>query len=135
MAIIFVLNCATVSLVTSDRIRSDITSIKRGYNADRNYIKKLKDRRVGKTGFYYIIDSNGTVIFHPQAALVGSNFNNHWFVNQILTDKSGCITYQLGNRTHVVFFESLGDSEILCLSLVADELQQLPGECKQPSDK
>ena len=92
-------------------------------------MNSLRDRRVGKTGFYYVLDSDGRVVFHPRPALIGTSFSKTWFINQLLTEKSGCLTYTLGNRTHYLFFLPLNDSEILCLSIVSEDFPQ-PVECE-----
>jgi methyl-accepting chemotaxis protein len=35
----------------------------------------LKQKTIGKTGYIYILNSKGEVLYHPQQALVGENFN------------------------------------------------------------
>jgi hypothetical protein len=122
--------CATTGPVTADRIRADMASIKNDIEANRGAMSRLKDRRVGKTGFYYIVDTDGRVLAHPQQALVGSSFRDHWFINTIIARGSGCLSYRLGNRTHMVYFDRLNDSELLCFSILADDLPQ-PADCPQ----
>jgi hypothetical protein len=129
-AMILATGCATTGPVTAARIRAEMSSIKNDIAANRSSMNMLKDRRVGKTGFYYIMDAEGTVVFHPRPALIGNSFRDHWFVKQILTEKAGCLTYQLGNRTHVIFYEQLNDEETLCLSIVSDDFSQLPVDCR-----
>src|SRR4030042_5811849 len=124
-------SCATTMLITSSTIRKDMAAIKRDINGNRSAMNGLKNKRVGSTGFYYIVDIEGNVVFHPRTALIGTSFKNHWFIDKIITDRSGCLTYQLGNRTHVVYFEPLNDSDILCLSIVSDEIRQSVTECRQ----
>jgi len=125
------ISCTTAAPVTSSTIRKDMAAIKRDINVNRSDINSLKNKRVGNTGFYYVVDIEGNVVFHPQTALIGTSFKNHWFINKIITERSGCLTYPLGNRTHVVFFEQLNDSEILCLSIVSDDIRQTSLECRQ----
>lgn len=136
LAPFFVLSgCATTGPVAAVKIRSAMASIRQEIAANRNAIDRLKNKRVGKTGFYYVVDFEGRVVFHPQAALIGSSFGGQWFVNQLLSEKAGCLTYQLGNRKHFVFYEPLNDSEILCLSIIADDIAQIPAECRQAEIK
>ncbi len=123
--------CATVSAVSADRIRSEMASIKEDITDNREHIVKLKDKRIGATGYFYIIDTDGSVVFHPQSALIGSSFKNNKFINRIIDEKNGCLANQLGNRIHMVFFEQLNDSEILCLSILSEDLRSpLPSECR-----
>ncbi len=121
--------CATIKPATVEEIRTEMAAIIRDINTNRNVINSLGNRRVGKTGYYYILDSDGRVVFHPRQALIGSTFNRTWFINQLLTERSGCLTYTLGNRTHYLFFSPINDSEILCLSIVSEDLPN-PVECK-----
>jgi len=123
--------CASTGPVTSSRIRDDIASIKKDFAAGKNIIERLKKKRVGKTGFYYIVDLEGTVVFHPQSALIGSSFKDDWFIDKLTTDRTGCMMYRLGNRTHVIYFDQISESEILCFSILADDLRQPPPDCQQ----
>lgn len=127
--------CTTATLVTSSTIRKEMSAIKQDITLNRSSIESLKNKRVGGTGFYYIVDIDGKVVFHPQAALIGTSFKNHWFIDKIINERSGCLTYQLGNRTHVVYFEQLNDFEILCLSIVSNDIKQAVTECRQAEIK
>jgi hypothetical protein len=136
MIVLFlVTGCTTATMVTTSTIRKEMAAIKQDIETSRGSMERLKDKRVGSTGFYYIVDTEGRVVFHPQTALIGTNFKNHWFINKIIEERSGCLTYQLGNRTHVVYFEQLNDAEILCLSIVNNEIQQAGTECRQADIK
>jgi hypothetical protein len=126
-----VAGCASVGPVTSDRIRAEIASIKKDIAAGKNVVEQLKKKRLGQSGFYYIVDFDGTVVFHPQSALIGSSFKDHWFINKLTSDRSGCMMYRLGNRTHVIYFEQVSDSDILCFSILADDLSKPPLDCQQ----
>jgi Cache 3/Cache 2 fusion domain len=125
------ISCTTTMVVTPSSIRNDMAAIKRDINSNRSAMNGLKNKRVGSTGFYYIVDNDGKVVFHPREALIGTSFKNHWFIDKIINDRSGCLTYQLGNRTHVVYFEQLDDSDILCLSIVSDDIRQGIPDCQQ----
>ncbi|OHD64667.1 MAG: hypothetical protein A2176_10185 [Spirochaetes bacterium RBG_13_51_14] len=131
--VISIIGCASGGPITSARILTEMKAVKLDISTHRSAINNLKDRRVGKTGFFYIIDTNGTVVFHPQPALIGSRFKDNWFMTKLIVEKSGCLIYQLGNRTHVVFFDTISDSEILCVSILADDMSQPPLEC-QPAE-
>lgn len=131
----FTAGCTTATLVNSSTIRKEMAAIIKDINRSRNSIESLKNKRVGSTGFYYIVDVDSRVVFHPQAALIGTSFKNHWFINTIIEERSGCLTYQLGNRTHVVYFDQLNDSEILCLSIVSNDIRGAATECRQAEIK
>lgn len=130
VAFMQIFGCSSIGPVTSNRIRANIAAIKKDIAAGKNITEQLKNKRIGKTGFYYIVDFEGTVVFHPQSALIGSSFKDDWFINRLTTDRNGCMMYRLGNRTHVVFFEQVSDSDILCFSILADDLSSPPLDCK-----
>lgn len=129
--LVHLIGCASTGPVTSSRIRDDIASIKKDFSAGKNIVERLKKKRVGKSGFYYIVDFEGSVVFHPQSALIGTSFKDHWFIEKLTTDRSGCMMYRLGNRTHVIYFDQISDSEILCFSILADDMRQPPLDCQQ----
>jgi hypothetical protein len=132
----FLSGCAAAPVrLTADRIKSDMASIKNEIIQNRGAMNKLRIVRAGATGFYYVVDTEGTVVFHPQPAIIGTSFKNHWFINKIIADKTGCLSYTLGNRTHLIFFDRLNDSEILCLSILTDDLGAPPADCSQPEVK
>ncbi|MBP7737256.1 MAG: Cache 3/Cache 2 fusion domain-containing protein [Spirochaetes bacterium] len=123
------LGCAASRVITSEGIRNEMAAISREIDSNRSAMNALRERRVGKTGFYYVLDSDGRVVFHPRLVLIGSSFSKVWFVNQLLEEKSGCFTYVLGNRKHYLFYTPINDFEILCLSIISDDIP--PGvDCK-----
>ncbi len=127
--------CTTATLVTSSTIRKEMAALKKDIDSNRASMESLKNKRVGSTGFYYIVNNDGKVVFHPQAALIGTSFKDHWFINKIIEERTGCLSYQLGNRTHVVYFEQLNDSEILCLSILSGDIKPNAAECHQAEIK
>ena len=80
--IIVILSCAGRTIVDPLIISDELNLVKKNINDNRNYLYKIKTKRVGKSGFYYILDNNGKVIFHPQALLIGRSFKDFWFANK-----------------------------------------------------
>jgi signal transduction histidine kinase len=65
-----------------------------GYTNMNSYLKKtLSSIKVGKTGYVYIMDSNGSVILHPDVKV--SNIGNYDFSKKIIRTKNGVIEYEL----------------------------------------
>lgn len=135
LLLVITIGCVTAKPISVDRIKSEMTALKNEIAGNRSAINRLKALRLGTSGFYYIIDIDGMVVFHPQSALIGSSFKDSWFIDIIAEKKSGCLAYQLGTRTHVVYYEQLNASEILCLSILAADLPALPVECLPPENK
>ncbi|MFC1669794.1 hypothetical protein ACFL20_05325 [Spirochaetota bacterium] len=127
---IIIVSCAGRSITDPLVISNDLNAVKKSINNDRNYILKIKNMRQGKSGFYYILDNDGKVIYHPHALLVGRSFKKFWFVKGILKNKSGCYRYVLGNREHLIFFDKLNKREIICLSIPSAEVINYSGKCK-----
>ncbi len=130
IALIFTAHCATTVPVTPGRIQKQLASVKNSIQRDRNAMRSLDRHRVGRSGFMYVVDTAGRVVYHPQAALIGSSFRDHWFINRIVAEGTGCISYRLGNRTHLVFFDSINEEEVLCCSILAEDVAPVPAECR-----
>jgi hypothetical protein len=97
---------------------------------DRGCLNQLSKYRVGDTGFFYVIDTEGTVVMHSRKALIGSSFNSLAWVETIKTERSGCFKYTLGRRVYAVIYKPLSEKEILCLSIEAVELPGRGSDCR-----
>ncbi len=127
--VILLAGCAGMQRYSTSRLTSNLARVKSRIELDRKYMFRLKDRRIGRSGFYYILDRNGTIVFHPQSFLIGNSFKRYWFVEKILQRRRGCLRYSLGKKGHVVFFEPLGEDEILCLAILAEEVSGRTDHC------
>jgi hypothetical protein len=119
------------SMVNTRSIKMEMSGVKRMIQGDRAMIARLKDKRINKRGFFYVIDSTGRVIYHPQELLIGRNFSNYWFIKHILQERSGCLSYTVGDQDHYIFYESLQGGEILCYSVAALDLEGPAERCKR----
>ena len=113
--------CASPSVIGSEKIFSDLKSARKTIAQDKKNIHELAEKKAGKTGFYYIIDRDGVVVYHPVAVLMGSNFKRYNFLDSVLKSRSGCFQYTFGNIRHLIFFDSLNDNDILCLTIPREE--------------
>jgi len=57
----------------------------------------LLAQQVGKTGYIYGVDSNGTVVFHPRESLVGEEFSRFAFIREQMRLKHGYLEYEWKN--------------------------------------
>lgn len=131
-AAVLAVSCASTQRISVSVIRLELAAIRDRIERDPSSMAQLPGRRVGTTGFFYVLDGEGAVVSHPQSALVGTNFRHHWLFALLEREKSGCVTYQLGRRIHLVFFERLEDGGAVCLSILAEELSPPPVDCIQP---
>jgi two-component system NtrC family sensor kinase len=63
--------------------------------------EKIKNKRVGKTGYIYCIDRNGTLKIHPEAEgrniIDAKDTNGNPFIREMIENKSGWIRYPWQN--------------------------------------
>ncbi|NJD38886.1 MAG: HAMP domain-containing protein [Geobacter sp.] len=65
--------------------------------------EKIKNKRVGKTGYIYCIDKNGILRIHPESEgkniIDAKDSNGNPFIREMLENKSGWIRYPWKNTT------------------------------------
>ena len=63
--------------------------------------EKIKNKRVGKTGYIYCINRNGTLMIHPEAEgrtiIDAKDSNGNPFIREMIENKSGWIRYPWQN--------------------------------------
>jgi len=77
---------------------------------------------LGQTGFYYILDKNGVVLYHPIGYIRGTNMSNLPMVKDILTKEKGYGTYESGGIRRTIFFIEMSDGSRLCFSIAPEEV-------------
>ncbi len=127
--------CATPGKISGEAIRRDMDIVAEKAGNDASWLQALRSRKIAGSGYYYIIDRNGVVVFHPKGPLVGSNMNNFWFIRQVLRKEKGCFAYTMGKagQVHLVVFRPLGETAILCLSIPAVEVADYAAFCPIPA--
>lgn len=59
---------------------------------------------LGENGYVAMLDSKGVVLSHPNAELLGADFSDKSFIQQVLNDKTGFISYEFeGVRKFATF--------------------------------
>ncbi|NMF07569.1 Cache 3/Cache 2 fusion domain-containing protein [Clostridium beijerinckii] len=75
-----------------DKDKKVIGAIGLGNKISNDYLDKtLSNIKLGKTGYAYILDSEGNVILHPSDS--GKNVSDYDFVQKMHNEKSGMIEY------------------------------------------
>lgn len=72
----------------------------------KNNIKNIK---IGDTGYYYIMDSKGTLLVHP--SLTGQNISKYPFIQEIMKNKNGFIKYKWDNKDKIVSYKYYKDRD------------------------
>lgn len=117
-------SCAGTGVVSIESIHKKLDLFRSEIKKDRNAILTIKSRRVSRTGFYYIINSKGKVVFHPRPLLVGADFSRFYFVTEMLKKKEGCYSVNRGNSDQLMIFKPISNDEIICLSIPASEVSE-----------
>jgi len=87
-----------------DKDKKVIGAIGIGNKILNNYLEKtLSNIKLGKTGYAYILDSEGNVIIHPSEK--GGNVSNYDFVQKIYSAKNGTIEYTYEGVKKVAYYE------------------------------
>ena len=136
LAIFWILSCASVKPVSSDTIQRDLGFTAKRISENRVAAYSLRDARVGMTGYYYIVDIEGFVVFHPVAVIIGKKFLEDPYIKMILEKKNGCLREYIKDkeREYLVFFRAIDEREILCLSIPSDEVTGPREECLKASE-
>lgn len=128
-------HCAGIKPVRAAAVRKEMAAVIQDVSRDRRSLSALRSKRIGVSGFFYVIDSEGTVVFHPQAVLIGSNLRKYGFAAAVTGGRSGCLRYSLRGKSYLLFFEPLGKDEFLCLSLPEEELAGPAVPCSEYREK
>jgi hypothetical protein len=119
----FVSGCASaperVALSTLERKLSDYERI---INAKRVYPENLTDVRVGASGFFYILSTEGRLIVHPKALFVGADFSGLPSVREMMGRERGVVSADEGGMRRTIAFAHLYDGNILCLTIDTGDL-------------
>ncbi|WCN38846.1 methyl-accepting chemotaxis protein [Aneurinibacillus uraniidurans] len=101
--------------ISSDKIKQIVDDVK------KNYYEKN-----GITGYAYIMDSKGGVMYHPDPAMIGTNIGGETFAKQILAEKNGYITYPWKGEEKVASFIQLSNGwEVVIGTYTKDMMKPL----------
>jgi methyl-accepting chemotaxis protein len=67
-----------------------------------NIRKELKSIKIGNTGYFYIMNSKGTLIVHPKSE--GKNISKYKFIQEMIQKKSGVIQYTWEGQEKIVSY-------------------------------
>ena len=63
----------------------------------QNFSTSLNSRRIGDSGYVFVIDSSGTVRHHPHAELIDLSFDHFEFIQRQTERKNGYLEYEWAN--------------------------------------
>jgi len=68
----------------NEKIKNKLIDIK---TAKKEVLSFIKKQRIGKTGYIYIIDKQGRVLYHPDKKIIGTNVSKKEFIKKQLSGK------------------------------------------------
>lgn len=108
--------CGSKNIRTFDALELKVSDTATELASDKNHRIPDSTSASGK-GYYYIINSDGIIVYHPEKGLVGSDFSRFGFVRKILKEKNGCIRSEAGGVSRIIIFREKGKEEILCYTV------------------
>lgn len=83
----------------------------------------IDENKLGENGYFFVIDSDGNILYHFKRDMIGSNQMEHDFAKEIVKKKNGTITYELNGKTKVVDYSYIPEKDmILAAGYEVDEL-------------
>ncbi len=130
LLLIFITACTSVQVVENNDIDSIIKTEIKNINSNRKYLYTLRNKKVAKSGYFYIINNDGIITHHYNPLLIGRNFKGYWFVKHILDKKSGCLSYFFANSENYIFYQPLNKNETICLSIRREDFKGTLPSCE-----
>jgi len=91
----------SISEVTLSNVEYEYKMLQSGdiseAEAKTNALKYLKSLSIGTTGYVYIIDSKGIVLYHPFNELIGTDLSEHEFIQEQMAKHNGYLEYYWAN--------------------------------------
>lgn len=113
--------CGSEQIKTFDALEQKVSGTAAELSSGKN-LRKLETRNRSNSGYYYILNNNGTIIYHPEKGLTGSDFSRFGFVRKILKEQNGCIRSEAGTVSRIIIFREKGGDEILCYTIPDNEI-------------
>jgi len=130
--LLFLLGCSGAIVINHAGIQERLKAEAEAVSAGGRYPVSVDG---GKNGFFFAIDSECRILFHPNPVLIGSKFDKSDFVREITGRRSGCLSYDFMGKKHLIFFEPVNDEDILCFSIPASSVSGNGGTCSPITQK
>ncbi|PLX69528.1 MAG: methyl-accepting chemotaxis protein [Denitrovibrio sp.] len=64
----------------------------------------VKTHSIAKTGYYYLLDTNGIVLSHPNKELLNKSLSKYDFIQKIISERKGSLKYKWEGITKIAWF-------------------------------
>lgn len=124
------LNCAGWTIPGSD-INRELLAVAESIRKDRSLVYTLDQKKVGTSGYFYIMRSDGRISYHPKKGLINFSFRDYAFAKKILSERNGCVVSTADRITRYIFYREIDKNEILCLTMDSSEVDGNLPACVQ----
>lgn len=122
------LNCAGWTIPYSD-INRELRAVAESIKNNRSLVYTLDQKKVGTSGYFYIMRSDGRISYHPKKGLINFSFSDYAFAKRILSERNGCVVSTADRITRYIFYCEIDKNEILCLTMDCSEVDGNLPEC------
>ncbi|MDZ5470476.1 methyl-accepting chemotaxis protein [Bacillus sp. 31A1R] len=98
-----------------------------GINEALADLKKSFYEDNGMSGYGYILDETGTILFHPDESVIGSNIGDQEFAKKIISEQKGYTEYEWKGEMKVAAYEKLPNGWSFAVSSYLEDMM-LPVE-------
>ena len=123
-----IFSCSAMQ-ITEDNVRKELQQTAESIKKDKKSIYKLDSRTVGQKGYFYMIKKDGRISHHPKKGLINSDFSRFPFIQKILKERNGCLSFNADGTRRYIFFNEAGGDEILCLTIDVNEFNDPVYKC------
>jgi len=121
-AVIASSGCASDGIRTLASLETRVSETASKLDANKDPRAALKGLSGKSKGYFYLLNSNGRIEYHPVKGLLGSDFSRYGFVKNIIKIKKGCIRSDAGNISRIVIFRETAGGGILCYTIPENEV-------------
>ncbi len=135
IALFFSMSGCSGIQITEQNVRKELQQNAESIKKDKTSIYKLDSKTVGQKGYFYMIRNDGRISYHPKKGLVNSDFSRFPFVQRILKERNGCLSFNADGTRRYVFFNEAGGDEILCLTIDMSEFNEPVYGCDSKAEE
>ncbi len=80
------------------------------------FAARLKSEKIGKTGYMFVMDGQGNILFHPSSSLEGKNLLKYPFIQEMAKNKNGFSRYFWEGKEKIVAYSYFADRDWIIAS-------------------
>lgn len=127
----FFIACAFTTVVPKNAIDKRFDSIISNINRNHQNMYRLRKVHIGKSGYFYVIGTNGRIVYHPREVLIGMSFMKNPFVIKMIEKRTGCMEQDIKPEQRIIIFRPINDTLILCMSIDPSEVNARELGCEE----